>query len=445
MVYLGPFRARVLIRTMRLMETAHTGSFSGWQRLTTRLRTTARSLGMLIFCVVEIFLFCVSITALSLTAVGIGMAMFTWCVLVIRAVIARQQASFIHLRNITSHDRYQPLPDRGYFARFKTLLGDNATWRDISWMIIDGTAGLILNVIIVSTLTAGIIGPILPAIWPLLPSDTTVSLSTWEVTSRQEALVVGVPYGLFYVVVWWFLTPHIVRWHTVLAHRVLDPSAQDTLTQRVKQLVSSRAETLDHQAAELHRIERDLHDGPQAHLVALGLNLGLAEKIADSDPDAAHRLLGEARQHSAQAISDLRTLVRGIRPPILSDRGLPGAIDALVIKLPLDIEVQLSVPGRLPAAVESAVYFAAAEALANTTKHSQASGAWVHGHHADNMLYITISDNGIGGATLRENGGLRGLERRLAAFDGVLDIASPAGHGTVVSIQVPCAIVDTVS
>ena len=138
------------------------------------------------------------------------------------------------------------------------------------------------------------------------------------------------------------------------------------------QLAASRAETVDTQASELRRIERDLHDGAQARLASLGMSLGLAEQLLAEDPQAVARLLSEARESTSTALVELRNLVRGIHPPVLADRGLDGAIQALALGNPVPTTVTIQVPGRLPASVESAAYFAVAEALANAIKHANA-------------------------------------------------------------------------
>jgi signal transduction histidine kinase len=211
------------------------------------------------------------------------------------------------------------------------------------------------------------------------------------------------------------------------------------LAGRVQQLTTSRAETVDTQAAELRRIERDLHDGAQARLVGLGMNLGMADELLETDPDQARRLLAQARTDTGAALTDLRDLVRGIHPPVLADRGLDGAVQALVIAIPVPVALSIDLPdGRLPPPVESAAYFAAAEALTNVIKHSSAGTAWIQIRHADGKLSLVIGDNGRGGADPERGTGLRGIERRLAAFDGTLNVSSPPGGPTVVSMEVPC-------
>ncbi|MEU6713794.1 histidine kinase [Nonomuraea sp. NPDC046802] len=207
---------------------------------------------------------------------------------------------------------------------------------------------------------------------------------------------------------------------------------------RIRQLTKSRAEVVDAQAAELRRIERDLHDGAQAKLVAIRMNLGLARNIRD--PAQVQMMIDEAREVAGEALTDLRDLVRGIHPPVLADRGLAGAVQAAALLCPVPVEVQIDLPGRLEAPVESAVYFAAAEALTNVAKHSGASRAWLRVSHVAGLLRVAVRDDGRGGADRAGGTGLRGIDRRLSAFDGRLILNSPAGGPTQLIMELPCAL-----
>ena len=182
-----------------------------------------------------------------------------------------------------------------------------------------------------------------------------------------------------------------------VASSLLAPTRGE-MAARVGQLTVSRTRAVDASAAELRRIERDLHDGAQARLVALGLNIGFAEQVLRDNPDLAVSLLAEARASSGQALAELRTLVRGIHPPVLAERGLDGAVRALALSLPLPVDLHIDLADRASAPVESAAYFAIAEALANVVKHSGASRAWVQLDHAAGRLVAIVGDNGTGGA-----------------------------------------------
>jgi signal transduction histidine kinase len=253
----------------------------------------------------------------------------------------------------------------------------------------------------------------------------------------------------------WLLSSHRHSWYfwpiwpilglgvVLAAHALFAPSVSSSregvLAERVDVLTRTRKDALDIQAAEMRRVERDLHDGAQARLVSLGMSLGMAEELLDSDPAEARRLLAEAHSAAGEALGDLRALVRGILPPVLADRGLVGAVQALVLKSPIPIEMRTELPsGRLPAPIESAAYFTVAEALTNVIKHSGAHFAWIVMIEANDVLSMVVGDDGQGGADPGQGSGLRGIERRLEAFDGTIEISSPLGGPTVVTMEVPC-------
>ena len=175
----------------------------------------------------------------------------------------------------------------------------------------------------------------------------------------------------------------------------------------------------------------------------MGMTLDAAGQVIDTNPDAARALVLEARDASVKALAELRALIRGIHPPVLADRGLADAIRALALDTPARINLVSDLTGRLPAPVESAAYFAVSELLANVSKHAEAGQTWIDIRHTDEMLRIGVTDNGHGGAAPKEpsqGSGLRGIERRLAAFDGVLAISSPPGGPTAVTMEIPCAL-----
>ena len=216
--------------------------------------------------------------------------------------------------------------------------------------------------------------------------------------------------------------------------------ARGALASRVQRLSETRTDAVDTAAAELRRVERDLHDGAQARLVALGMSLRAAERLFAASPGAALALVGEAREMSSRALTELRDLVRGIHPPVLADRGLGDAVRALALDTPVATKLDIDLPGRLAEPVESAAYFAVAEVLANAAKHAQARMVEIHMRHTGDVLRIAVTDDGIGGADPAMGTGLRGVERRLGTFDGILAVNSPPGGPTIVVIEVPCAL-----
>jgi signal transduction histidine kinase len=207
--------------------------------------------------------------------------------------------------------------------------------------------------------------------------------------------------------------------------------------ERIKTLETTRAGAVDVQETELRRIERDLHDGAQARLVALGMSLGMAEQKLQSDPEAVGALLAEARQGASEALEELRVLARGIHPPILTDRGLEAAVSALVMHSPLQVALAVDVPDRPSAAVESAAYFTVSEALANAIKHGEARRVEITIRTSNGVLVAEITDDGRGGANANGDG-LKGLRQRVEALDGTLRVSSPEGGPTTVRAVMPC-------
>lgn len=222
-----------------------------------------------------------------------------------------------------------------------------------------------------------------------------------------------------------------------LHDRVLLAYGRRALRARIDLLTRSRRHVIAAQAAELRRIERDLHDGAQARLVALTLQLGRAEMRMGDHPDA-RRLIRDAQREAHHAIAELRDLARGIVPPLLADRGLVAAVRSLAARYGLGTHLDSDAPRTLAPAVESTAYFVIAEALTNTAKHSGATRSWIRLSDEGRALVVIVGDNGRGGAD-PEGSGLAGLRARVEALDGRLRVSSPSGEGTVVEVNIPCA------
>ena len=311
----------------------------------------------------------------------------------------------------------------GYLGRMRWLLSDAATWRDLFWLVANAVVGTVLVGLPLALVAAG---------GMFLFGDLTRDLSG---NARLTP-----PLCVLLPVLGVVVAPLVLGVYGSFARAILAPSEQAELELRVRHLAQTRRESLDTGAAELRRIERDLHDGAQARLVAMGLTLDAAGRLIDTDPAAARALLVEARDASAKALGELRDLVRGIHPPVLADRGLAEAIRALALDAPVRVRVTGGLDGRVPAPVESAAYFAVSELLANVAKHAGVLAAEVDLRHEADALRISVRDEGGGGADQARGTGLSGIARRLAAFDGVLALSSPAGGPTVVTLEVPCAL-----
>jgi len=232
----------------------------------------------------------------------------------------------------------------------------------------------------------------------------------------------------------------LVSMDSGLIKGMLAGSPEEALRQRVETLTVSRDASVDIAETERRRIERDLHDGVQAQLVTLAMDLGMArQKLAsesEADP-AVLALVERAHDDSKRAVADLRNLVRGIHPAVLTDRGLDAAVSSLAARSPIPVEVDIALPSRPPAAIESAAYFVIAEAMTNAAKHSAATLINVAARVIDNTLRVEVRDDGVGGADVEHGGGLAGLSSRVAALEGRLRVASPVGGPTTVLAELP--------
>jgi signal transduction histidine kinase len=406
------------------------------------VRAVAGGLLAVPLAVVNIPLFAFFVVGLVLTPVlGIGLLVLPLITLLIRARadVARRLAAG---RGVAIARPYRPRPDGAVFGSmryYQWVITDPATWRDVAWLLPGALAGLVLGVLSLALPAYGIEGILLIPLWVWLGTDSYGYGMIWPIETIGEGFM-SLPQGALILSIGIAAAPYLRRVDALFNRLFLAPTRAAELRLRVSQLTVTRADTVDAQAAELRRIERDLHDGAQARLVALGMTIGLAEEIVDADPATARKLLAEARENSSAALVELRHLVRGIHPPVLAERGLEGAVRALAMALPMPVTVTTEVPGRLDTPVESAAYFAVAEALANAVRHSAAHHGAVELWHSGETLVMRISDDGRGGADPSRGTGLRGIERRLAAFDGTMSLSSPPGGPTVVTMELPCAL-----
>ncbi|GAA1038035.1 histidine kinase [Virgisporangium ochraceum] len=339
--------------------------------------------------------------------------------------------------------------------RWQWVTSDRATWRDLAWALTAPVVSLPLLVPVLLVMF-GIYGMTWqPLVWPLwgLPillfgGPFVTPWYMWYIVTAATDVFDSVPpwtslfTGLLVGAVGMVMAPPLLRALARFSRWLLGPTEAARLAQRVARLTETRSDAVDSQAAELRRIERDLHDGAQSRMIAVGLTLGTIEQLLDRDPDAARELLRQARATSATALADLRDLVRGIHPPVLSERGLGDAVRAIALDTPLPVRVavdrEVDTAGRLPAPVEAAAYFVVTEALANAVRHSGASGISVSIGYTGGALRMSVEDDGKGGADPADGTGLAGIRRRLGTFDGTLAIESPVGGPTVVEMTLPC-------
>ncbi|WP_053164851.1 sensor histidine kinase [Streptomyces noursei] len=390
--------------------------------------------------------------SLALLVIGVGVlttpVVLTW---------ARRHAD---LRRVWAHALsgvripagYRPFPPglrrgpAGQWRRCAVMLRDPATWRELLWLVVDLSVGLALALLPATLVVYGAGFVLLPVVQGLTGAGGEL-LGVGSLTVDHPLLLLVAPVlgaGMLWLA--WRGNPALLRAHFRLAAVFLAPP-QAELADRVARLTETRADAVDASAAELRRIERDLHDGAQARLVAMGMDLGVVAALIEKDPARAKELVGRARESSAEALAELRDLVRGIHPPVLAERGLGDAVRALALRMAVPVEVTVELPRRLTAPVESAAYFAVGELLTNAAKHSGADRIAVDLRHVDGRLRVTVRDDGRGGAAVRpagagggaEGSGLRGVARRLGTFDGVLTVDSPAGGPTSVTMEIPCA------
>ncbi|MDW4900899.1 sensor domain-containing protein [Streptomyces sp. CB04723] len=415
-----------------------------------RLRSSSTAAGRGLFLsvvglAVSITLFVLAVVSISFILLGIGV--FTTPV-VLEAV--RKHANQRRLWAATWSSVRIPVPYRpfpkdlrsgvtGQVERTTLVLKDPATWRDLLWLLVDMTAGTVLAVLAAALMVYPVEGLVLAAgLWRVFRNDPY--WYGFVPVDSQATGIAALALGIVLFHLGMRASEPLLRAHFLLARTVLAPAQDEELARRVERLTETRHEAVDTAASELRRIERDLHDGAQARLVAMGMNLGTIEALVEKDPAQAKKMLAMARESSAEALAELRDLVRGIHPPVLAERGLGDAVRALALRLPVATEVTVELAGRAEAPVESAAYFAVSEALTNAVKHAQAERVHVDLHHTEGMLRISVTDDGKGGAVAGSGSGLSGIERRLGTFDGVLAVSSPAGGPTMVTMEIPCAL-----
>ncbi|MEV0266062.1 sensor domain-containing protein [Streptomyces sp. NPDC050617] len=393
-----------------------------------------------------------TLTIVSIAFIPLGLGVFT------TPAMIKAMRGFADIRRVHAYNwsgvhiprPYRPLPQGsggviGQMEQCKALLKDPATWRDISWLLVDATAGFFLALLPLVLVGYALWGPVLAfGVWrPIVHAGGNEWFAFIHITGQTSAnLAAGL--GVCLGVLSLFVNPALLRAHFTLAMSLLAPTdaaaRERALAQRVDRLTETRHDAVDTSAAELRRIERDLHDGAQARIVAMGMSLGTIEALIEKDPEQAKKLLAAARADSADALTELRDLVRGIHPPVLAERGLGDAVRALALRMALPVEVDVELPGRAEEPVESAAYFAISEVLTNAAKHSGAEQVWLDIHHDQGMLRISVTDNGRGGASTAGGSGLVGVERRLGTFDGVLAVSSPVGGPTMVTMEIPCSL-----
>jgi signal transduction histidine kinase len=335
------------------------------------------------------------------------------------------------------------LPQGHALDRARALAGDPAAWRDLAYLLLLVPLGALEFMVVVFAFVFFIGTITLPA-WLFVAFPGGAPL--WQevrIDTLPEALIAAVVALPLSALSAYLLITGLSQAHVALGGALLGPTRRARLAERVEELTESRSRVLAAALAERRRIERDLHDGAQQRLVSLALELGMAKEKMATDPTAARELVEEAHGEAKRVLADIRDLVRGIHPAVLSDRGHDAAISALANRCPVPVEVDVELDGRPPEPVETTAYFVVAEALANVAKHSGASEVRVTiRREPDKLLTAEVVDNGEGGANPESGSGLGGLRDRLAALDGRLYVHSPPGGPTRVRAELPLGVQD---
>jgi signal transduction histidine kinase len=392
-------------------------------------------------------------TALTCTVVGavVGMLMLLTGLAVARRFAAANRRLAVGLLGL----RMPPTPARrqgsGLLGRLEAKLRDGYSWRAAAYVVIKFPLSYLGLWVVLWSWVYGLFLATYPFWWqigeqqlhsadrkhsqtPLLTPYPAGGLRVDSLGGAFSQMLLGV--GLLLVAPW--VTRAVVLADQWLLQHLLTPGG---LAARVRELEKARALAIDDAAARLRRVERDLHDGAQARLVALALTLGMArEKLGeDVDPQEAAKaraLVDSAHLSAKQALTELRDLARGIHPPVL-DNGLPDALLSLGAQSPVDVGVFAEIPDRPTAAIEAIAYFCAAELIANVAKHSGASNASLEASQQDDVLRLRVWDDGHGGASEIRGGGLAGLTERIRTVDGDIEISSPAGGPTAITVKLP--------
>jgi signal transduction histidine kinase len=393
------------------------------------------------YVTVVLFAFGLTITA-SIVGTVIGLLLLTLALLVSRRLggLHRRLAGWLLSSQVAAPQRFQP--GKGILARLDRRLRDRVAWRAVSYSLIKLPVAAV-QLYAVTLAGFGLVDVTYPVLWPLfhhnssgtlvaaspLPFGGNIQITSWPGTLLAALL------GVALVIGGAWLARGINTADRRLLRGLLGPS-------RLSELERTRTLAVEDSAAALRRVERDLHDGAQMRLAALAMNLGMArEKLRDDDEArevaTVRELLDAAQRNAVDALADLRDLARGIHPPAL-DNGLASALATLAASSPIPVTVVADIGPRPTPAIETIAYFCAAELLANATKHSYANEIKVHIHaERGGVLRLEVGDDGIGGADASRGSGLAGLAQRVSTVDGRIDVSSPPGGPTLVTVTLP--------
>lgn len=390
----------------------------------------------LVTATIGLLLLVTTVTAVATVVVLVGLPLL-WFALWLGEVLATSERGRLQA---LSGRAIAPPPAWTSPVAWQRAIANPVRWRAVGYFSLMSGWGLIVGSAVVALIAQAALLVVLPLLPGAVPASGLQPFGlSWHFAGTSEWMVFGL--AVVFLAALPLIAPSLAAVDVNLARWLIgrDP-AQRELEHRVDVLTTSRADTVDSVESERRRIERDLHDGPQQRLVAIAMELGMARDALAKDPEAARELLDSAHQASKEAIAEIRQVARGIAPPILTDRGLDAAISALAARSPVSVRTSVELPGRLDPTVESIAYFCISESLTNVAKHSGATAAEVRAVVTDppnRTLVVSVTDDGRGGASVGAGSGLLGLQQRLAAVDGVLDVDSPDGGPTVISMSIP--------
>jgi signal transduction histidine kinase len=389
-------------------------------------------------------MFAVALTAFiactALFSVGVGLLVLVVGLFILVACLivagwaSRMTMALLNYAGIALPRTHYPAAGPGFRGKLRRLAYPQA-WRDLLHVLVNFILSIVTFALALTWVFGGLGGVTywFWSQWLPQPNDGLPALLGYP--SRFADITFNSVAGAVLLITTPLMLRGLVKLHGAVAYALLVDETP-ALRQQVSELTQSRTAAGDAEVHTLRRLERDLHDGPQQRLVRLGMDLSAAQRRLDDDPAKARALLAEAMRQSQDALAEIRTLSRGIAPPILAEQGLPAAITALAARgsIPTSVEVD---EVQLSDAAQNAAYFVVAEALANMEKHSKAHYASIEVRRVGALAVINITDDGVGGASLGKGHGLSGLVDRLAGVDGTLTISSPAGGPTQLTATIP--------
>ena len=409
--------------------------------------------GVFIRAIYEVYVFALFCVVISLCLVGIGFLFLPFILNWMKFDAEAERNTARHRAGVEVIGGYKPVEGGKYsVSPRKSLarLGDSLVLRDILWHFVNVFVGTTLGLVPLATFLSGVWGVVMMlgqgAFAPLYDVDTGGGSYYYmfiNLSAPYAYWYAGI-LGIIQIPLALIIARPFLKAYGYWVQLVLGRPSELVLRERISHLTDTRNDALDFQQDEISRIERDLHDGVQAHLVSMGMTLNEVAALMQEDPERAQQMLSQAQNSSVTALQELRGLVRGIRPPLLADRGLNEAVRSLCTSTSVPTTFTSTLTGRLPEPLETALYFAAAELVTNAVKHANAQKITVGITQGESLIMLEVQDDGTGGIPQdalggKASGGLEGIRRRLATFDGEMFVSSPAEGPTSVRAIVPYA------